>query len=53
MAARQTVTHTRSRERRVPDGYAKCKECGGDGIVKVRGANNGRSSNTRTRSRKK
>lgn len=39
----QTVTTTRSRQRKVGPGYARCKECGGDGIVKVRGANNGRS----------
>ena len=40
--AKQTI-RTRSRERKVPEGYAKCKECGGDGVVKVRGKNDGRS----------
>lgn len=52
MAVKQTVKQTRTRVRKVPDGYAKCKECGGDGIVKVRGANTGRSA-TRTRTKKK
>lgn len=35
--AKVKITRTKTRTKKVPSGYQKCRNCGGDGITRIKG----------------